>query len=82
MRYKKLYIIKRWYFHMVQKKVSELKEGDVITVYGEKAIIKTIETSGKGIKQGKVKCRIEAEKITDKENIVVIRLLEDTIETE
>ena len=67
---------------MVQKKASELKEGDTITVYGEKAVVKKIETSGKGIKQGKVKCRIEAESIKDKKPVVMIRLAEDLIEVE
>ncbi|MFA5173814.1 MAG: hypothetical protein WC438_01385 [Candidatus Pacearchaeota archaeon] len=66
---------------MTLKKISELKEGDIILVYGEKALIKKIESSGKGIKQGKVKCRIEAEKLKDHEPIIVIRLLEDKIET-
>ncbi len=67
---------------MVQKKVLELKEGDIILVYGDKAIVKKIESSGKGIKQGKVKCRIEAETIDEKKSIVVIRLAEEMIETE
>ncbi|MFH1607997.1 MAG: hypothetical protein ABIA78_02590 [archaeon] len=67
---------------MPKKKASEVKEGDVITVYGEKSVVKKVETSGKGIKQGKVKYRIEAETIGSKKNIVVIRLAEDLIETE
>ena len=67
---------------MAQKKVSEIKEGDIILVYGEKATVKKIETSGKGIKQGRVKCRIEAESITDKKPVVIVRLIEDMIEVE
>ena len=67
---------------MAQKKASEIKEGDIILVYGDKAIVKKTETSGKGIKQGKVKCRIEAESIKDKKPLVVIRLAEDLIEIE
>jgi len=67
---------------MAQKKVSEVKQGDIILVYGEKAVVKKIETSGKGIKQGKVKCRIEAESLKDKKPIIVIRLIEDVIEVE
>lgn len=67
---------------MVQKKAIDLKEGEVITVYGEKAVIKKIETSGKGIKQGKVKCRIESESVKDKKPVVIIRLAEDLIEVD
>ena len=66
---------------MAQKKVSEIKEGDTILVYGDKAVVKKIETSGKGIKQGRVKCRIEAESLKDQKPIVIIRLAEDMIET-
>ena len=66
---------------MTQKKVSEIKEGDTILVYGDKAVVKKIETSGKGIKQGRVKCRIEAESLKDKKPIVIIRLAEDMIKT-
>ena len=67
---------------MAQKKASELKQGDIIVVYGEKAVVKKIETSGKGIKQGKVKCRIEAESVDDKKPVTIIRLAEDLIEVE
>ena len=65
---------------MAQKKASEIKQGDVILVYGEKAVVKKIETSGKGIKQGKIKCRIEAESLKEKKPMVIIRLAEDIIE--
>ncbi len=67
---------------MVRKKVSELKEGNIIIIYGEKSIVKKIETSGKGIKQGRVKCRIEVESLKDKKPSVVIRLADDLIEVE
>ncbi len=67
---------------MVQKKASEIKEGDIILVYGEKAAVRKIETSGKGIKQGRVKCRIEAESLKANKPLVIIRLAEDMIETE
>jgi len=67
---------------MAQKKALEIKPGDVILIYGDKAVVKKIETSGKGIKQGRVKCRIEAESIKDKKHLVVIRLAEDLIEIE
>lgn len=66
----------------MQKKAKEIKQGDIIKIYGEKAIVKKIEVSGKGIKQGKVKCRIEAEGIKDKKPIIVIRLAEDLIEVD
>lgn len=65
---------------MVKKKASELKEGDIILVYGEKSVVKKIEMSGKGIKQGRVKCRIEAESLKEKKPVVVIRLAEDMVE--
>ena len=67
---------------MAQKKVSEIKEGDVILVYGDKAVVKKIEFSGKGIKQGRVKCRIEANFLKNNQQTVIIRLAEDMIETE
>lgn len=67
---------------MAKKKTSELKEGDIIIVYGEKVVIKKIETSGKGIKQGRVKCRIETESVQDKKISTIIRLAEDLIEVE
>ena len=67
---------------MAQKKVLEIREGDVILVYGDKAVVKKLETSEKGIKQGRVKCRIEAESLKDNKPIIVIRLAEDIIETE
>ena len=67
-------------FSMAQKKVSEINEGDIILVYGEKAVVKKFESSGKGIKQGKVKCRIEAETLEEKNPVVVVRLADDIIE--
>ena len=67
---------------MVKKKASELKQGDVISIYGEKSTVKKIETSGKGIKQGKVKCRIEAESLKDKSQKIIIRLAEDILDVE
>jgi hypothetical protein len=44
--------------------------------------IKKIETSGKGIKQGRVKCRIEAQSLKDNRTLTIIRLAEDLIEVE
>ena len=67
---------------MVKKKSSELKQGDIILIYGEKASVKKVETSGKGIKQGKVKCRIEAEFLETKKPLMIIRLAEELIEAE
>lgn len=67
---------------MVRKKVSELKKGDTITIYGEKSIVRQVETSGKGIKQGKVKCRIEVESLRDKSQKIIIRLAEDILDVE
>jgi len=67
---------------MPKKKASEIKQGDVIILYGEKAVVRKIETSGKGIKQGRVKCRLEAESVKDKKPVTAIRLAEDLIEVE
>jgi len=67
---------------MPKKKVSELKKGDIITVYGEKSTVKKIETSGKGLKQGKVKCRIETESLKDKSQKVIIRLVDEILEVD
>lgn len=67
---------------MGTKKASELKEGDIIFHYGERAVVKKIEASGKGIKQGKVKYRIEAELLKDKKPVITIRLAEDLIKVE
>jgi translation elongation factor P/translation initiation factor 5A len=67
---------------MPKKKAEELKEGEIIITYGEKAIVRKVETSGKGLKQGRVKCRIEAESLKDKKPIVIIRLANDLVETD
>ncbi len=64
----------------MKKKCSELKQGDIIIHFGQEAIVKKIETSGKGIKQGRVKCRIEAEKKLDSQPISFVRLADDEIE--
>lgn len=66
---------------MSQKKVGEIREGEILVIYGEKAVVKKVETSGKGLKQGRVKCRIEAESLKDKKPLIIIRLAEDLIET-
>lgn len=65
---------------MVRKKVSEIREGDIIFMYNDELIVKKIDTSGIGIKQGRAKCRIETESIKDKKPIVIIRLAQDTLE--
>ena len=67
---------------LFKKKSSELKQGDIILIYGEKASVKKVETSGKGIKQGKVKCRIEAEFLETQKPLTIIRLAEELIEVE
>ncbi len=65
---------------MTQKKFAELKPGDKIILFGETYEIEKIETSGKGIKRGRTKCRIEAKKGDGKKE-VFIRLAEETVET-
>ena len=66
---------------MPQKKTGEIREGEIIVIYGEKVVVKKVETSGKGLKQGRVKCRIEAESLKEKKPMTIIRLAEDLIET-
>ena len=58
----------------------DLKEGDIISLYGEECVVKKVETSGEGIKKGRSKCRVEVEGIKDKQQKVIIKLAEDTIE--
>jgi len=64
---------------MAKKQYSELKSGDKIIVFGEILVIKKIEFSGKGVKQGRSKCRVEAENKT-KEQKVIIRLANEQVE--
>jgi len=66
---------------MAKKKFSELKQGDKILVYGDFFIIKKIEFSEKGIKQGRSKCRIEAENEKTGEKKVIIRLADEYAES-
>ena len=55
----------------MKKLAKQLKEGDKISIAGQKAIIKTIEFSDIG-KHGKRKARIEAVKEKN-EKIIIIR---------
>ena len=64
----------------MKKKCSELKQGDVVVLFGQEAVVKKIEISGKGIKQGRVKCRIETEKKENREPMNFVRLADDEIE--
>lgn len=64
----------------MKKKFFELKVGDVILVFGEPAVIKKIEFSGKGIKQGRAKCRLELENEKTKEAKVLVRLSDEYAE--
>ena len=65
---------------MARVQYKELKKGDKIIVYGDKFIIKKIEFSGKGLKKGKEKCRIEAKNEKSAEQKVIIRLANEYVE--
>ncbi|MBI2630262.1 hypothetical protein HYW76_04105 [Candidatus Pacearchaeota archaeon] len=67
---------------MPKKPILQLKVGDKILFYNEKFIVKKIEFSGKGVKQGKAKCRIEAENEKTKEMKVIIKLSNELLEAE
>ena len=56
---------------MAKKAYSELKAGDKIIVFGEVLLIKKIEFSGKGVKQGRAKCRVEAENKSGEQKIII-----------
>ena len=66
---------------MGQIKAGEVKAGDVILVYGEEVSVKRVETSGKGIKQGRVKVRIEGVSVKEGKAVVLVRLADDVIQT-
>ena len=55
----------------MKKKASEVKPGQTITIAGEEFQVISIETSDIG-KQGKRKCRIEAQKANG-EKVIIIR---------
>ena len=64
---------------MVKKKYFELKVGDKIISFGEHLVIKKMEFSGQGIKQGRSKVRVEAAN-SKGEVKVIIRLSGDLVE--
>ena len=66
---------------MPKKKYGELREGDKISVFGEILIVKKVEQSEKGVKQGRIKARIEAENIKTGERKIIIRLAKEEVET-
>lgn len=59
---------------MGQIKAGDVKVGDDILVYGEEVSVKSVEISGKGIKQGRVKCRIEGVSVKEGKPVVLVRL--------
>jgi len=65
---------------MAKKQFSELKEGDKIVVFGETLLVKKVELSEKGVKQGRTKCRVEALNEKTGEEKVIIRLAEEEVE--
>jgi len=65
---------------MTKKQFAELKQGDKITVFGETFIIKKIELSEPGVKQGRTKCRVEAENEKTGETKIIVRLAKEYAE--
>jgi len=55
----------------MKKKAREIKQGDTITIATEKLKVISVEISDIS-KQGKKKCRIEAQKVNG-EKVVIIR---------
>ena len=66
---------------MAKKQYGELKEGEKIKMFNEIFIVRKVELSEKGVKQGRTKCRVEAENIKTKEPKVIIRLANEYTET-
>jgi translation elongation factor P/translation initiation factor 5A len=64
---------------MATKKYSDLKKGDKIVLFGEDFIVRDIELSKKGVKQGRRKCRVEAENEKTGENKIIIRLAKESV---
>lgn len=64
---------------MPKKQYCDLKSGEKIKLFNELLEVKKVEISGKGVKQGKAKCRIEA--INEKgEQKIVIRIANEQVE--
>jgi len=63
----------------MKKKYKDIKKEDKIQVFGDVLTIKKIDFSEKGIKQGRVKCRIEAIDEAGEEKII-IRLADEYVE--
>lgn len=64
---------------MGKKKYGELKEGDKLVVFNETLIVKKVELSEKGVKQGRIKARIEAVNEAG-ETKSIIRLANEEVE--
>lgn len=65
----------------MKKKCFELKTGDKMVYFGSKWIIRKIEFSGTGVKQGKAKCRLELENEVTKDKKILIKLSDEIVET-
>lgn len=61
--------------------VKDLKIGNTIILDNKRFLVTTIEFSNIG-KHGKTKCRIEAKDPKTKQEKVIIKLTEDTIDVE
>jgi translation elongation factor P/translation initiation factor 5A len=64
----------------MKKQFGELKEGDKITIFGETFIVKKVELSERGVKQGRTKARVEAQNEKTGEEKVIIRLAREEVE--
>ncbi len=65
---------------MATKKYSDLKKGDKIILFGEDFTVRNIELSKKGVKQGRRKCRVEAENEKTGEKKIIIRLAKEPVQ--
>jgi translation elongation factor P/translation initiation factor 5A len=65
---------------MAKKQFGELKQGDKIVIFGDVLVVKKIELSEKGVKQGRTKARVEAENEKTGEEKVIIRLAKEEVE--
>tara|TARA_Y100000310_G_C20671313_1_gene810465 strand:- start:810 stop:1010 length:201 start_codon:yes stop_codon:yes gene_type:complete len=64
---------------MTKKQYGELQQGDKISVFGQIFVVKKIELSEKGVKQGRTKARVEAVNEEGQKKII-IRLAKEEVE--
>jgi translation elongation factor P/translation initiation factor 5A len=64
---------------MGTKKYEDLKQGDKIILFEDIFMVKNIELSKVGVKQGRRKCRVEAENEKTGEKKIIIRLAKEPV---